>query len=277
MINIAIAGACGRMGRRIITLASTDKRFRISGALTENGDPALGQDAGVQAGVLPVEVVVTDRWQEAARDAQVWIEFSTPVATFRHIRELSAAGRRGRIAVVVGTTGLSEAQRRALKGASRRIPIVFSPNMSLGVNVLFELVQELARKLPARFEVEIVETHHRQKKDAPSGTALRLAQLVAAARGLPLEKSLCFGRQGAVGQRPSGQIAVLAQRIGDVVGDHTVTFGADGERLEITHRAHSRDAFAQGALEAAAFVAGKSAGLYDMRDVLAHFRKRKHS
>jgi len=172
------------------------------------------------------------------------------------------------MAMVLGTTGLDESETAAVKQAAEKIPVVWSPNMSLGVNVLFALARQAAGILGVRYDVEIVEAHHKHKKDAPSGTALRLAHEVAAGRNQDFEAAAVYGRRGQTGERPAGQIAIHSLRLGDVVGDHTISFAVDGERLELSHHATSRDAFAVGALRAAMWVAGRKPGLYDMRDVL---------
>jgi 4-hydroxy-tetrahydrodipicolinate reductase len=194
----------------------------------------------------------------------VLIEFTAPEPSLAHLREAADRG----IAVVLGTTGFSAAQQQEVAALAARVACMQAPNMSLGVTVLTGIVEETARRLGAAFDIEVSETHHRRKKDAPSGTALALARAAATGRGARLEDWAVFGREGLVGERPSEEIGVLALRGGDVVGDHTVHFFGTGERIEITHRAQSRDAFASGALHAAAWVSGRRPGLYSMRDVL---------
>lgn len=246
-IRLVISGCSGLMGSRIAALAAADAAFAVAGALEAPGHRAVGHDVGALIGGKPLGVQVTDHAKQALAAGDVLIEFTHPEATLQHLE----AARAARKPMVIGTTGLTDAQRAAVTQAARDIAIVFSPNMSLGVNVLFELAQAAARQLGPSYDVEIVEAHHRTKKDAPSGTAKRLMEAVADGRN----------------QQPD-QIPVHAIRAGDIVGDHTVVFAGPSERLELTHRAQSRDVFAQGALEAARFVVTQSPGLYDMSHVL---------
>lgn len=263
-IKIAVAGAGGRMGRRILSLAFADPELQIAGALERSDSDLLGSDVGSLLGQGPLGVSVTCECREAMSGAQVLVDFTHPTATEEHLRAALALG----IGLVIGTTGLSAKILSSLKRASRRIPILQSPNMSAGVNLLFELVTRAAEILGSRSDIEIAETHHRMKKDAPSGTALELARLIAEARGLKPEKTFLYGRHGQTGERKKDTIAIHAIRGGDVVGEHTVSFLASGEILELTHRATSRDAFAGGALLAAKFVARQRRGLYNMRHLL---------
>ncbi|MBI4355609.1 MAG: 4-hydroxy-tetrahydrodipicolinate reductase [Candidatus Omnitrophica bacterium] len=265
MIRLSVSGCCGRMGSRIISLAVQSKQFGIAGALEASGHPCLGRDVGECLGMGRLEVPVTDDPSQALRRSQVHIEFSTPAATLAHL----AAARRLRVPMVIGTTGLTAAQTRRIALAARRIPIVAAPNMSVGVNALFRLGEEAMRALGSSYEVEILEAHHHGKQDAPSGTAKHLAELLARARGTSLHRAAVYGRRGQQPRRSPNEIGIHAIRAGDIVGDHTVIFATDGERLEITHRASSRDTFARGALRAAVFAARKRPGLYSMRDVLS--------
>lgn len=247
-IKLVISGCSGRMGRSIASLALQDSVFAIGGALEAAGHQAVGRDLGAvlgQAGELGVRV--SDDAKAAIGQGDVLIEFTLPEPTIAHLR----LAQQLRKPVVIGTTGLSDAEQGAVREAAKAIPIVFSPNMSVGVTVLFELAQLAAQRLGPGYDVEIVESHHRQKKDAPSGTAKRLAQVLADAR-----------------RQEAGSIPVHAVRAGDIVGDHTVVFAGPSERLELTHRAQSRDVFARGALRAAQFVVGQKPGLYDMSHVL---------
>ena len=248
--KIIICGAAGRMGTRLIALAGQDQRFSVAGAVDREA-----QTAGAVSIVTDMSSVISS--------GDVVIDFTTAEATMEHLAVCRKAGK----ALVIGSTGITEQQRAVLKEASRDIPIVFSPNMSLGVNLLFRLVQEVARAIPG-YDVEIVELHHNQKKDAPSGTAVKLAENIAEALNRDMDKIGVYGREGIVGPRTKEEIGVMAVRGGDIVGDHTVYFIGTGERIELTHRAHSRDTFAAGALTAAHWVAGKTPGLYDMQDVL---------
>ncbi len=262
-LRVAIAGASGRMGRALIrsTLAAPD--LALAAALDVPASPALGADAGA-AGGTPTGVMVTADVAAAVRVADVLIDFTRPAGTLAHAAACADAG----CALVVGTTGFTPADRAALATAAQRIPIVFAPNMSIGVNVLVKLVELAAAKLGPAYDIEIVELHHKHKVDAPSGTALRLGEAAAAGAGVDLAKSAVYAREGVTGERPAGAIGFATLRGGDAVGEHTVLYLGDGERIELTHRATSRDTFASGALRAARFVAGKPPGLYDMADVL---------
>ena len=247
-VKLVISGCCGRMGRSIAALALADSVFTVGAALEAAGHEAVGHDYGAVLGrSAPLKVPVVDDPRQAMSRGDVLVEFTVPVVTVEHLQLAQQLGK----PMVIGTTGLSETQIAALQSAAKAIPIVFSPNMSVGVNVLFEVAQAAAQRLGAAFDVEVVESHHHQKKDAPSGTAKRLADVLASAR-----------------KQPSASIPVHAVRAGDIVGDHTVIFAGPSERLELTHRAHSRDVFAQGALKAAQFVVRQRPGLYDMSDIL---------
>lgn len=263
-VRIAVAGAGGRMGRRILSLAADDPELQVVGALEREEADVLGQDVGTLIGRNSLGVRVTGDPKEALEPAQVMIDFTHASAVDENLRAALKLGR----GMVIGTTGLSEKTLQALRRASRRIPILQSPNMSAGVNLLFELVSRAAQVLKEDYDIEISEVHHRMKKDAPSGTALELARLVAEARGLDARKCFVFGRQGETGERKKGTIAIHALRGGDVVGEHTVSFFANGERVEFVHRATSRDAFGRGALRAAKFVARQKRGIYNMRNIL---------
>jgi len=255
-VRIVVSGAAGQMGTRILSLADKDRRFQIIGGVESPRNPLVGRI--MEPGQAPVVANIA----ELLPKADVVIDFSVREAVLRNA-PLAAREKR---ALVIGTTGFSPADLKKLKALSGRIPIVLSPNMSKGVNVLFKLVERAARAL-ADYDIEIVEAHHSRKKDSPSGTALRLAEIAARASGRS-PRDFVFGRKGASGPRSKREIGILAIRAGDIVGDHTVFFGAGGERLELTHRAQSRDALASGALEAAAWVQGRKPGFYSMADVL---------
>ena len=247
-IKLVISGCCGRMGRSIASLALQDSVFAIGAALEAAGHEAVGRDLGTVLGrAASVGVRISDDAKGAISQGDVLIEFTAPDVTTAHTQ----LARQLRKPMVIGTTGLTETQQEAIRQAAKTIPIVLSPNMSVGVNLLFELARLAAQRLGTAYDVEVVEAHHRQKKDAPSGTAKRLADVLAAARG-----------------QASGSIPVHAVRAGDIVGDHTVILAGPAERLELTHRAHSREVFAQGALRAARFIAAQPPGLYDMSHVL---------
>lgn len=264
MINLIVFGAAGRMGKRIVACAISEKDFRIAGALEKAGHPDLGRDAMEAAGEKPGGVPITADPARALPAGDVVIDFSAGDAVAAH----AALCAREKKPLVVGTTGLTPEETGALRRAAQAVPVVFSPNMSLGVNLLFDLAGRVAAALGEEYDVEIVEAHHRFKADAPSGTAKKLAETVAAARGVDLAKAGVYGRSGREGARKRGEIGVHAVRAGDIVGEHTVIFSTLGERVELSHRAHSRDTFARGALRAARFVLKARPGLYTMQDVL---------
>jgi 4-hydroxy-tetrahydrodipicolinate reductase len=263
-LRLAVPGAAGKMGRMIVRVIADTPDCELVAAIERPQSPYLGHDAGTLAGLGPSGVTVKRELDDALDRADVIIDFTAPVATAWTVTR--AAERE--VAMVIGTTGLGEAELRAVEKAAERIPIVLSANMSLGVNVLFGLIGQAARSLGAGYDVEIVELHHRQKKDAPSGTALAMANVLAEALGRDLGAVGRYGRQGDVGARSDEEIAVLAVRGGDIVGEHTAFFCGLGERLEITHRASSRETFARGAVRAAQWLRERDPGLYDMQDVL---------
>ncbi|NPA24820.1 MAG: 4-hydroxy-tetrahydrodipicolinate reductase [Deltaproteobacteria bacterium] len=265
MRSVIIAGAAGRMGKRLVDLVNAQPEARVAGALEHPENPALGRDAGEIAGIGTIQVPLVGSLDELVDcEADVMIDFTAPAATLANVAWATAHG----VAMVIGTTGLSSDDRRQLALAAEKIPLVFAPNMSVGVNVLFKVVAEVAAILGDDFDVEILEAHHNQKKDAPSGTAVRLGEIVAQVLGRDYEKDAVFTRQGFVGARTKKEIGMQTLRAGDIVGEHLVMFGGMGERLEIIHRAHSRDNFAAGAVRAALWLEGRGPGLYDMQDVL---------
>ncbi|MBW2617623.1 MAG: 4-hydroxy-tetrahydrodipicolinate reductase [Deltaproteobacteria bacterium] len=268
MIQIVVAGAAGRMGRQIIAAALDSDQIELAGGFERPGHPALGQDLGPLAGEAGCGLSLADSLAQAIQaapgKAEVIIDFTAPEATLANLAQAVEAGLAG----VVGTTGFSPQQRAEIARLAKTRPVVLAPNMSVGVNILFKVAGEVARRLGPGYDMEIIEAHHRRKKDAPSGTALRLAEVLAQARNWRLEETGCFARHGQIGQRPEAEIGVQAIRAGDIVGDHTVIFAGPGERLELTHRAHSRLNFAQGAMRAACWVMDQAPGLYDMQDVL---------
>ncbi|MDO9542411.1 MAG: 4-hydroxy-tetrahydrodipicolinate reductase [Kiritimatiellia bacterium] len=263
MIKIAIFGAGGKMGQALIRCARRLNDLKVVAAIEADQHPFLGKDAGIVAGTMDIGVLISDDVRKGAAKADVLIDFSFPSSSAKHAL-LAAEIKKP---IVFGTTGLNKKESECLRKASARTAVLWSPNMSLGVNILDTIIGQIAKKL-ANYDIEIIETHHAHKTDAPSGTALRLAETAAAARGVSLEHVAVYGRQGNIGARPPGQIGVLSVRAGDVVGDHTVIFATEGERLEITHRASSRECFALGALRAAQWLVKRPPGFYDMRDVL---------
>jgi 4-hydroxy-tetrahydrodipicolinate reductase len=258
---IAVNGACGRMGQRIVQLALEDKALKLAAALDAPGHPQQGRDVGEVVGAGQLGVPVSS-FVPVEQRLDVMIDFSMPEGT---MAVLPTCVER-RIPIVVATTGHSPAQRREIEAAAHQTAVLMAPNMSLAVNVLMKLVRQAALVLKDRgFDVEILERHHRFKKDSPSGTALQLARIIQEAMG---QTELRHGREGLVGERPPGEIGIHAIRVGDNVGEHTILFSTLGETLELTHRAHARDCYARGALQAAKFLANRPAGRYTMEDVL---------
>ena len=266
-LKIAIAGAGGRMGRSLLDEVLRAPDLKLAAALEQKGNAAVGKDAGLLAGA-PCGVAISDDAAKALAGCDALVDFTRPDATIAHL----AACRKLGVRMVIGTTGFSEAQKREIAEAARDIAIVMSPNFSVGVNVAFRLLETAAAALGPGYDVEIVEAHHRHKVDAPSGTALRMGEVVAKALQRDLRKSAVYGREGVTGERKDETIGFATVRGGDLVGEHTVMFIGAGERLEIAHRASSRANFAAGALRAARWAAQKKSGLYDMADVLGFSR-----
>ena len=263
MIKVCVIGAAGRMGRRLVALIMESNDLQLSGAVEIAGNPLLGSDAGAVAGVGNANVAITDDLAAALANSDAVINFST--AGVVEATRMAAAAN---CSCVIGTTALPDADKAELAEIAKTAKIVFAPNMSVGVNLLFHL-SGIVAKLLADYDCEIVEMHHNQKKDAPSGTAERLGEVVAAAREQAYKEVVRHGREGIVGARTASEIGMHSMRGGDVVGDHTVVFATGGERVELTHKASSRDTFAKGALRAVRFLADAPAGrIYDMQDVL---------
>jgi 4-hydroxy-tetrahydrodipicolinate reductase len=265
MIKTIVAGAAGRMGCRLVSLIKDSTGLMLAGALEGKGHPSLGEDAGETAGSGHADVSITDNLSSLLDQGEVLIDFSAPEATLEHMRTVV----RHRRAVVIGTTGFSAVQLEELKSLALQIPCVFSPNMSVGINLICKVIGEMARTLGEDYDIEVIEAHHRLKKDAPSGTALKIAEVLACSVNRDLNQVGVFARKGMIGERAKGEIGVQTVRAGDIVGDHTILFGGMGERIEVTHRASSRDTFAQGALRAAKWIVRQPPGLYDMMDVLS--------
>lgn len=261
-IKLVIIGAGGRMGGRIVCLAIESGRFNIVGAVDRPGHPGIGKDSGLLAGTGQTGIMLIDAYPAAG--AQVAIDFSQPEATDATIDFCL----KNNVALVLGTTGLSEKQRENLKSAARKIPILYATNMSVGMNALFGLVGKVAEMLGPEYDIEIIEQHHRFKKDAPSGSALTLAENICKATGRDFPESLVHGRAGTDAPRQKGDIGMHAVRAGDITGIHSIIFGTLGETITINHTAHNRDTFVRGALRAAEWLIGKKAGLYSMADVL---------
>ena len=262
-LRIAVAGASGRMGRMLIEAVLGAPDLRLHGALDVPGSPALGQDA---AGFLGLEsgVAIADDLTRGLTGADVLIDFTRPAGTLAHLARCRELG----VKAVIGTTGFDDTQKAQIAEFARHTAIMTAPNMSVGVNVVFQLLASAARTLNEGYDIEIIEAHHRHKVDAPSGTALKMGEIVAEALGRDLKDCAVYAREGVTGERDPSTIGFATVRGGDIVGDHTVLFAGTGERIEITHRSGSRVAYAQGALRAARFLAGKTTGLFGMNDVL---------
>ncbi len=264
MIRIAIAGAAGRMGQSLIRACAETGGFRLTAALEHRDSASLGQDAGVQAGLAPAGVRVSGDLSAVIDAFDVLIDFTRPEPAINHLDHCSRAGKR----MVIGTTGFLPEQRLQIHAAADSIAIVLAPNMSVGVNLSFKLLQIAAKVMGDHTDIEVIEAHHRHKVDAPSGTALRMGEVVAEALGRDLKECAVYGREGHTGERDRKTIGFSTIRAGDIVGEHTVMFADEGERVEISHKASSRMTFANGALRAAGWITDRSAGLYDMQDVL---------
>jgi 4-hydroxy-tetrahydrodipicolinate reductase len=261
-LNIAIAGSTGRMGRALLEALSQAPDMRLHAALERAGSPGLGRDAGEFGGAAGVKV--SGGAATALKGCAALIDFTRPEATLEHLKICRELG----VNIVIGTTGFTPEQKQAIADAGKDIGVVFAPNMSVGVNLSLKLLDIAARVLSEGYDIEIVEAHHRHKVDAPSGTALRMGEVVANALGRNLAECAVYGREGVTGERSPSTIGFATVRGGDIVGDHTVLFAGTGERVEITHKASSRATFALGALRAARFLAKQGKGLYDMQDVL---------
>lgn len=263
LTRIGIVGASGRMGRMLIEATLKDDQVVLGGAFDVSGGQTIGKNAGELVG-LASDVIVSDDLAGGLAGIDCLIDFTRPEGTLEHLALCRAAG----VAMVIGTTGFDAEGKAAIADAARDVPIVFAPNMAVGVNVVFKLLDTAARILNQGYDIEIVEAHHRMKIDAPSGTALRMGEVLASALGRDLSECAVYGREGVTGERDPSTIGFATVRGGDIVGDHTVMFCALGERVEVTHKASSRMPYALGSLRAARFMAGQKAGLFDMQDVL---------
>jgi 4-hydroxy-tetrahydrodipicolinate reductase len=261
--TIAIAGASGRMGQMLIEAVRAAEDCVLTGALDIASSAALGQDAGAFAG-QSTGVTITADLHQGLQSSQVLIDFTRPEGTMQHLKVCRELG----VAAVIGTTGFSEAQKAEIASIAKDIAIMMAPNMSVGVNVTLKLLEMAAKALATGYDIEIIEAHHRHKVDAPSGTALKMGEVIADAIGRDLKDCAVYAREGVTGERDPSSIGFATIRGGDIVGDHTVLFAGIGERIEISHKSSSRVTYAQGSLRAVRFLAGKKAGLYDMFDVL---------
>ncbi len=263
-IACVVVGASGRMGRRICEIVSRSEMFYLAGATEKADYQHLGKSLREVLGAVNSDEVIVSKLEEIVKPFDVIIDFTFPPVSLETARFASRTNK----ATVIGSTGFSSEQMEEIKKLSQTFPCVWAPNMSTGVNVLFKLVREVAQILGDEFDVEVLEAHHRNKKDAPSGTAVKIAQILAEAYGRDLSQVGVYQRKGFIGERKKEEIGIQTLRAGDIVGDHMVLFGGQGERLELIHRAHNRDTFVYGALRAARWLLGKANGLYDMQDVL---------
>lgn len=263
LLNIAVAGSTGRMGRTLIEAITEAEDLRLSAALEQPGSQALSQDAGALLGA-PCGIPISSNHIDSLKTSDVLIDFTRPAGTLAYL----AACRELNIKMVIGTTGFTAAEKMIIQDAANEIAIVFAPNMSIGVNVLFKLLEVATVALQDDYDIEIIEAHHRHKVDAPSGTALRMGEVIAQVANRQLDQVAIYGRHGQTGERASDTIGFSTIRGGDIVGDHTALFAGIGERIEITHKANSRKTFATGALRAARFLSAHKYGLFDMQDVL---------
>lgn len=264
MTRVAVVGAVGRMGRMLVEAVATDEQCRLGAAIVKPGDSLLGVDAGDLVGVGPLSVALTDNLAAVVSNFDVLIDFTTPELTMQNVELCRQHGK----GIVIGTTGLSNDQKTELTKAAKDTAIVFAPNMSIGVNLVFKLLEMATEVLGDDADVEVIDVHHRHKVDSPSGTALKMGELVADTLGRDLQKCAVYGREGYTGPRKREAIGFATVRAGDVIGDHTVLFACEGERVEVTHKASSRVIYARGSLRAVRFVSDKQSGLFDMQDVL---------
>jgi 4-hydroxy-tetrahydrodipicolinate reductase len=271
MVTAVVAGASGRMGGRIVQMIQKSREIKLLGVFEKPGHPAIGKDVGEVVGLGKIGMELKGNISEAMEDADVLIDFTTPESTLNNIRFIARTGQ----AMVIGTTGITGERGKQVNLLAQTIRCVMSPNMSVGVNVLFKIVEDMAMILGKDYDMEIVEAHHRLKKDAPSGTAMHLAKILADSTGRDLDTDAVYERKGYIGLRKEEEIGVQSIRAGDIVGEHTVIFGGIGERIEIIHRAHNRDNFARGALLASTWIVRQPNGLYDMLDVLG-LKERKN-
>ena len=264
MVRTIITGAAGRMGKRLVALTQETPELELAGATERPGHPDLGKDAGEISQIGRIGVSLTNELLPCLSQGDVVIDFTGPTSCLHHLSQIVEQSK----AIVIGTTGFSDQELQTLRTLARQIPCVFSPNMSIGINVLLNVVGKVAKALGEDYNIEVVEAHHNKKKDAPSGTALKLAEALAAGMDWDLQEVGVYARQGITGERKTREIGMQTLRAGDIVGDHTILYGGPGERIEITHRAHTRDTFARGALRAAQWVMKQPPGLYSMNDVL---------
>lgn len=263
-VRAIIIGAAGRMGQRLLTAIHETSDILLAGAVEREDHPQMGRDVGEMAGLEKWNVPLTGSLRKVIASGDVIIDFTNAEAALTHLRVAAEQGK----SAVIGSTGFLAAQLEEVRALAQRISCVLSPNMSVGVNVMFRVIGDVAKTLGGDYDVEVIEAHHRMKKDAPSGTAMKMGQILAQALDRDFDRVGVYARKGIIGERKQAEIGMQTIRAGDIVGEHTVIFGGLGERLEVTHRAHSRDNFARGAVRAARWVVRQKPGLYDMQDVL---------
>lgn len=263
MTKLIITGSAGRMGKMLVQAGHNNPNSEIVAGVERQGSPFVGQDCGTVAGIGKLNAPVVDNLEKVIEQGDVVIDFTAPEATMKNVEIAEKYKKK----IVIGTTGLTEKHLSIIKEKSKNISIVQAPNMSVGVNLVFKLVEEISQVL-SDYDIEIIEAHHNQKKDAPSGTAAKIAEIIADSLNRNLKEVGVYGRQGMVGARKKEEIGIHAVRGGDIVGDHTVLFATNGERIELKHQAHSRMTFAQGAVRAALFLMNQKTGLYSMKEVL---------
>lgn len=264
MVKAVVTGAAGRMGGKIISLICAADDIKVVGAVELAGHPIIGRDIGQGLGLGKTGIIACERLSDCIDQADVVIDFTNHEASLNYLKIASEKNR----AIVVGSTGFTAGEMKEIKELAPKMRCVLTPNMSVGVNVMLKILEYCAEILKDDYDVEIIEAHHHLKKDAPSGTAMQMAKVIADKLGRDMEKSLVYSRRGLIGERTKKEIGIQTVRAGDIVGEHTVIFGGIGERLEFIHRAHSRDNFAKGAIRAALWIVNQKNGLYDMQDVL---------
>jgi len=264
MTKVIVCGGCGRMASKIAHLVFQDDKMELTGIIESPSHSSIRKDWGTIMGIGNIGVTVTSKLDDIIHKADQIIEFTNPEVTLQHLETAARFEK----TMIIGTTGFSPEQIGKMKKIAHNLPCLFSPNMSLGVNLLFKVAAEIAVSLGEEYDIEIIELHHRYKKDAPSGTAKKIAQEIARAKNINLKDVAIYGRQGLVGERKKGEIAIHSVRGGDIAGEHKIMFTAVGERIELTHRAHNRDTFAHGTIQAIKFMQDKPKGFYEMKDVL---------
>ena len=263
-VRAIIIGAAGRMGQRLLTAIHETPDIFLAGAVERQDHPQIGRDVGEMAGLGKWDIPLTGSLREVISRGDVIIDFTNAEAALTHLRVAADQGK----SAVIGSTGFLATQMQEVQALAQKVSCVLSPNMSVGVNVMFRVIGDVAKTLGGDYDVEVIEAHHRMKKDAPSGTAMKMGQILAQALNRNFDQVGVYARKGIIGERKQAEIGMQTVRAGDIVGEHTVIFGGLGERLEVTHRAHSRDNFARGAVRAARWVVKQKPGLYDMQDVL---------